>query len=90
MHSALLDAVFCLDFRPFFSLFLFPCWMFFLYLFNKCLLNKKTTKHKRKNEKQLLTWFVVEASADSLGKPTPLPCGGVIFPHDPESPGYDS
>jgi hypothetical protein len=73
-----------------FFLLLIACWMFFLYLFNKCLLNQKDHKTQKKNEKKLQTWFVVEASADSLGKPTPLPCGGVIFPHAPESPGYDS
>jgi hypothetical protein len=33
VHSALLGVVFCLDFGPFFFLLLFPCWVFFLYLF---------------------------------------------------------
>jgi hypothetical protein len=72
----------------FFSCSLAGCFSF-IYLIS-VFSTKKTTKPKRKTEKQLLTWFVVEASADSLGKPTPLPCGGVIFPHAPESPGYDS
>jgi hypothetical protein len=33
VRSALLDVVFCLDFGPFFFLLLFPCIVFFLYLF---------------------------------------------------------
>jgi hypothetical protein len=33
VRSALWGVVFCLDFCPFLFLLLFPCWMFFLYLF---------------------------------------------------------
>jgi hypothetical protein len=91
VRSALLDMVFCLDFGPFLFSSLVPLLDVFSFIYLISVFStKKTTKPKRKNEKQLQTWFVVEASADSLGKPTPLPCGGVIFPHAPESPGYDS
>jgi len=72
----------------FFSWSLAGCFSF-IYLIS-VFFTIKTTKPKRKTGKQLLTLFVVEASTDSLGKPTPLPCGGVIFPHALESPGYDS
>jgi len=58
VHSALSGVVFCLDFSPFLFLLLFPCQVFFFYLFTYDKLDEnlpnihKTKAPKKKRERE--------------------------------------
>jgi hypothetical protein len=81
VHSALSGVVFCLDFSPFLFLLLFPCQVFFFYLFtydklDENLPNIHKTKHPKKKGREKGTRWMDPSPSQKKKPPTRVDCKG--------------